>query len=371
MQVWVPSYCRSTLGFFEILAKQLGRPLRVCLGRSGMGQRGEIGFKEEEFAHLEIVDVSSGYTAALRALEERVSWPQLFGTYQAMPHIRRTIHAALDRGCRVAIASEAPCNMDRPGPRRAAREFYLRHVAPRRFAPIISGADFVINWSGDDAASLTRLGWNENKIIPCGYFPPPLLGSTHNVRHNIQKGVPSILCSGSMTWHRGPDVLMHALALLSTWGVAFRATFTGNGPLFEPMREMAEKWGLDCAFPGLLPLSELIELYQSCSLFIAPGREEPWGMRVNDALNCGAPSIVSRGMGARKLIFDHGLGTTFQANDSVDLAWQIRVLLEDKTKYQLVCENLQRYQTAIFPNSAAGQVANRLRDRFPGWHILG
>lgn len=141
-----------------------------------MGERGATGFKDDEFSHLEIVDVSSG-EAAIKAFEEHAGWPQLFGTYQAMPHIRRIIHLALARGCQVAIASEAPCNMDPLGPKRTARAVYLRCVAPTRFAKVIQRADFILNWSGDDAASLQALGWEANKIVPVGYFPPPLQGS--------------------------------------------------------------------------------------------------------------------------------------------------------------------------------------------------
>ena len=90
-------------------------------------------------------------------------------------------------------------------------------------------------------------------------------------------------------------------------------------------------------------------------------------MRVNDALNCGAPSIVGRGMGAHKLVLDYGLGATFHSGDAVDLAWQIRNLCEDQSRYQAVCENLHRSRLDIFPDAAASRVVNRLGDTFYGW----
>lgn len=366
MQVWAPSYCRSTLAFYEALAAELHRPLRVCIGRSGMGERGAIGFKDDEFAHLEIVDVSSG-EAAGKALEERADWPQLFGIYQTMPHIRKVIHLALDRGCRVGIASEAPCNMDAPGAKRAARATYLRHVAPIRFARVVQGADFIINWSGDAAKKLIEMGWHQDQIVPCGYFPPPLPGSVHQLRPNAESRTPHILCTGSLTWHRGPDVLMQALELLKAWGIVFRATFTGKGPLEAPLRAHADRLGIDCRFAGSVPLADLVELYQTCSIFVAPGREEPWGMRVNDALNCGAPCVVSRGMGASKLILDFGLGTTFYSGDHVDLAWQIRRLLEDTDQYEAICSNFEQHIADIRPHAAAARATVNLGTRLALW----
>jgi len=366
IQFWAVSFCRSTLSFYEAFANSLDVPFRVCVARSGLGARADIGFKQTEFDHidlLETVDMAS----AVKALSERSEWLQVFGTYQTTRHIRATMKVALKADCLVGVASEAPCNMEPPGHRRLAKAAYLRYVLPRRVAAVTSGARFILNWSGDDAASLVALGWPPDKIMPVGYFPPPLLGSVFTMRDKSYLDDPVILCTGSTTWHRGPDVLMKALGMLQAWGIRFRAAFTGSGPLDGQLRSLAADTGLDCVFLGSVPLPELINLYQSCTLFVAPGRKEPWGMRVNDALNCGAPSIVSRGMGASKLVLEHGLGSTFRAGESVDLAWQIRALLEDPARYQKVCDNSEQSHTAILPNAAAQRLATRLRSEFPEW----
>lgn len=369
IQFWAVSLCRSTLGFYEALAQDFGVPFRVCLARGGIGARGEIGFDETEFAHLDMIETEDE-TAGNRALEQHPDWLQLFGTYQSVPHIQATLMGALRLGAVVGIASEAPCNMEPPGLRRSAKAAYLSHLLPRRLAKVTKHARFILNWSGDDAKSLVALGWPHEKIIPLGYFPPPLPGTTFCARDAASHAPFRILCSGGLTWHRGPDLLIEALVLLKSWGVAFEATFTGNGPLAMVIQERAKTAGLPVKFLGRVPIEELITLYEGCSVFVAPGRQEPWGIRVNDALNAGAPTVVSRGMGAVKLVDDYGTGASFAAGDVTDLAWQLRRLAMDRASYLTICNALTASRECLLPSAAAARTAPHIstmleKDRAP------
>lgn len=366
LQVFCNSYCRSTIAFYESLSYIFEVPLRICLAKKGLGIRGDIGFIEEEFSHIEFVHTLNEIDAIF-ALQERNNWHHIFGVYQASTHIQKTIRYAIKMKFMYGIASEAPCNMFAPGISRVAKDFYIKNIAKRALKDIITRAEFIINWSGDDSLALQEFGWDASKIIPCGYFSPPLLRSKFVKRDISYLKSVHILCTGEMTWHRGHEVLLEALIILKSWGVLVRTTFTGQGPLANKLRNIAQENNLNCSFPGSVSMANLIELYQSCSLFVAPGRQEPWGMRVNDALNCGLPTIVSRGMGASKLIFDYGFGITFATNDAVDLAWQIRRLISEPAIYQSICNNLADMHYHILPNSAAERVAGILYHSFDEW----
>lgn len=356
IQYWAVSFCRSTFGFYEALAQTFDLPFRICLAREGIGARGEIGFSEDEFAHLNMIPTVDA-AAAAQALEQHGDWLHLFGTYHSTPHIQSTLVAALRQGATVGIASEAPCNMETPGLRRGAKAAYLRYLLPRRVAPVTEGARFILNWSGDDGQSLVSLGWPLEKIIPLGYFPPPLPGTTFRARDFASHAPFRVLCSSALTWHRGPDLLIEALALLKGWGVAFEACFTGTGPLEMAMQARARASNLPVQFLGRVPMDDLIALYEGCSVFVAPGRQEPWGIRVNDALNAGAPSVVSRGMGAVKLIDDFGVGLSFEAGDVTHLAWQLRRLATERSRYLAICSALMIAQEEFLPRAAASRAA--------------
>jgi glycosyltransferase involved in cell wall biosynthesis len=359
IQFWAVSFCRSTLGFYEGFAKAFDVPFRVCLARGGLGARGEIGFTEAEFEHLDLV-VTEDAAQAAQALAERRDWLQLFGTYQKTDHIQATIRKALAEGCRVGIASEAPCNMEPSPLRRRAKAAYIARVLPRRVGDIATRSEFILNWSGDDAAGLAALGWRPDRIIPTGYFSPPLVGSRFVSRDAGFHAPFRILCSSSLTWHRGPDLLVEALEILTGWGIDYEATFTGSGPLEPAMRARADAAKLPVRFLGRVPMDELIGLYEGCSVFVAPGRAEPWGLRVNDAVNAGAPVVISSGMGAAKLVNDYGIGQVFNAGDVVDLAWQLRRLATDRARYVGLCDNLIASRSEFLPRVAAARAAGHV-----------
>lgn len=74
-------------------------------------------------------------------------------------------------------------------------------------------------------------------------------------------------------------------------------------------------------------------LYETCSVYVGAGRHEPWGMRLNDVLQCGAPLVVSRGMGGVKMVDDYGCGLAFENGDAEDLARQLESLASDNDLY--------------------------------------
>lgn len=126
------------------------------------------------------------------------------------------------------------------------------------------------------------------------------------------------------------------------------------------MRAQVFESDLPVRFLGRVPMGELIELYESCSVFVAPGRQEPWGIRVNDALNAGAISVVSRGMGVVKLIEDHGVGLSFAPGDATHLAWQLRRLATDDALYLRLCNALTAARYAFLPHAAAAYAAEHI-----------
>ena len=116
--------------------------------------------------------------------------------------------------------------------------------------------------------------------------------------------------------YRGADILVRALKLLKDRGVKYQAVITQEGELLQQLKAMKRKYDLPIEFPGVVAMPELIKLYQACTVYVGAGRSEPWGMRLNDALNCGAPLIVSQGMGGVKLVKDFGVGLTFRQEDA-------------------------------------------------------
>lgn len=364
--IWACSYCRSTLGLYRELIRQLNVPAEIALWKCGENAgRTAVGFCATEFDDLPIVDVGENLEKGLALLNAHPDWNHLFCVCQGSTVFRRLIVEAKRRGCNVGVMCESPCNMDE-GFRRVLKKIYLRIVLPRKMRKVVAAADFFANCSGDDFVGPMRLGWVRNKILPFGYFPPPI-EEAKCVKREVGKNPFLILATGVMSKYRGVDVIVDALRQLKERNVDYRAVITQKGELFTRVTRVAQRYGLPIEFPGFVPMKQLVKLYESCSLYVAGGRDEPWGMRLNDALQCGAPLAVSRGMGGVQLVDRYGCGIAFARGNAKDLANQLERVIRNKTYYQQIAENAYAAAQRVSPGNKAAELIAMIDERFPAW----
>lgn len=354
--IWGHSNCRSVMGLYRELIRESGLPAIIPLWRVPKDAtcfntvRQGAGFRSDEFSDLPMMGAGDDFATCRRILDEHRDWLQLFSDYQLSPVRRRLILEAKEMGCVVGVLNEAPCNME-SGFRALAKLFFMRFILPRKIGQQVRAADFFVNYSGDDDKYLKWVGWPQDKIIPLGYFPPPIEGSKCVARARRPRPF-TILATGVLAKYRGADVLVRALKILKDRGISYCATITQGGELLPKLKQDAAKYGLAIDFPGFLPMPELIELYETCSVYVGAGRSEPWGMRLNDALNCGAPLIVSRGMGGVKLINDFKCGLSFASGDAKGLADALERMATDDALYA---------ECALAARSAADEISPRVQ----------
>lgn len=364
--VWANSYCRSTLAFYSKLADSWGVPLEIYLYNHDNYLRSSVGFSDKEFYYLNIRYLSC-LNEGLAVINTRKTWNHLFGVYQVSGLYRDTILYAIKMHCRIAVASESPCNMDR-ALRRLAKSIYLRFILPRKVAKIVASSSFVINYSGNDIHGLLRNGWGISKIIRCGYYPPPLIDSVIRKRGESDWTNFEILVSGLHQWHRSPFLILRALRQLDLQGKKYKCFITQQGPLHDSLVQFANRYEMSSVFfLGYVDMKEMLRLYQRCSVFVGCGNHEPWGMRLNDALQCGAPLIVNRGMGGCKLVDDYGCGITFERNDVNGLVDALTRMIDNKKTYLSIANNAFFAGKAINPESKAEEIARLINNQFPDW----
>lgn len=227
---------------------------------------------------------------------------------------------------------------------------------------IISNADFILNASGYYEKGLFNLGWKPEQIISCGYYPPRIPGSklmerTENNWHNF-----TILLSGLHQWHRSPWILLEALDILKKKGFMPKCYITQSGPYLGKVQDYAKKRQLsNVEFLGFVDISKLIDLYESCSVYVGCGNYEPWGMRLNDCLQCGAPLIVNRGMGGVKMVDEYNCGLSFNRGDYIGLANAMERLMTDKALYLQIAKNAIYAAEEIRPEKATVKYAAKIK----------
>lgn len=356
--IWAYNNCRSTMALYREIQRQAGFPVRIVLSKSNGGcaipeLRKKAGFREDEFSDVEMVSIDGSYERGVKIMDEARGSVHLFCAYQSVPVYRRLIEEAHCRHERVFAAGEAPCNSCH-GLRRFLKMVYLRTVLRWRVRNVVKFAEKFVCYSGDAYDLAALIGWPREKIVPFGYFPPPIEGSKCVKRMANQPF--TILATGILSWRRGADILVKALRILKDMGVGYRAIITQDGELLPLLKEMAKRFELSVEFPGFLPMPELIKLYETCSVYVGAGRSEPWGMRLNDALNCGAPLVVSRGMGGVKFVDDLGCGLSFRANDPQDLAGQLKKLICNEEVYANVSQCAFNAKEGISPQRKAAEM---------------
>jgi glycosyltransferase involved in cell wall biosynthesis len=372
IQFWAQSYCRSTLAFYAGLAAYFDVPFRVCTGSRGES-REVYGWKQDEFGDYDVIHTDYNPVLCDQLFDERAEWHQVFGTYQVNTPFVNILSKAASGSGGTGICSEAPLNMHRPGVRRLAKSVYLRLVLPIKVRQRIRNADFFINFSGTFVNSRQNPGWPSRKIVDAGYFPPPLRSSTFRPRSTSgwKTSRKTLFVSGGASWHRGTDLLADAMERLRDLWDAFQIVFAGRIPSTEHVESRCKEIGAPVVFEGFVDYHTLIQYYESCHAFLALGREEPWGVRVNDALHCGAPLIVCDGMGASKIIRDHACGLVFRKGSAASLAEAIRIMIGDPQAYEGFARNSRIASNALMPERAAAIIGLELSERFPKWRKNG
>lgn len=369
--IWANSYCRSTLVFFKEFSRSLGVDPKICVWKPLSEARKKTGFTEDEFGDLDITFIGNNREKAFSIMKEHIDAFHIFGAYQASSLYQDLMKYASEKGAHIAVCSEAPCNMvEGPSLKRIAKDIYLNVVLPLRMKKYIKMADFIVNLSGDDDKHLKRMGWPQGKIIPCGYYPPRIQGTTIVKRTDQHWKKFTILLTGIHEWHRSHMLLLQALSELKNMGIEPVCNITQEGPMTNKMKRYVQKKELtNVNFLGFVEMPKLIQLYESCSVYIGSGNYEPWGMRLNDVLLCGAPLIVNQGMGGVKLLNDYHCGYTFERNNSHSLAVAIMKMMENKEDYLQVANNAYQGALSISPEIQAMKIADTVSKKHPDWNL--
>jgi glycosyltransferase involved in cell wall biosynthesis len=67
----------------------------------------------------------------------------------------------------------------------------------------------------------------------------------------------------------------------------------GDGPLRGELERRFAAAGVTVHFDGFLQQAALEEVYNSAKVFLFPSRGDPWGVVVNEAVQCGTPVVAS------------------------------------------------------------------------------
>lgn len=376
--IWAHSFCRSTLETYLEFGRQYPGIVRIVVcGKTNPELRARAGFGPSEFNLSDFEALDPSLASALALLRANADSIHMFCAYHGSPFFEALLDEALCRGMAFFLASEAPQNMEQRWGRQVAKAVYVPTILRHRVRKYVTASRFLLCYSGPARRSLSLVGWPSDKIEEFGYYPPTLRNLISDDGQSLNEVDAAVtrkgrlgmrfLATGTHCVHKSPRTLIEAVRLLADEGFRdeFHCVVAGEGKQTEFMKEKVRAGNLPVEFPGFVPLERLINLYQNADVFVATGISEPWGIRVNDAMNLGCPAIVSDGMGAVKLIRDMRGGWSYGAGSARDLAERMKFLIRNPGEIISVRHEISR-SDQLEPKTNAAKLVGVLGRRFPG-----
>jgi glycosyltransferase involved in cell wall biosynthesis len=180
--------------------------------------------------------------------------------------------------------------------RRAWKE-YLKGFLYRRF-------DGYLVTGSRARAYLETFAVPPQRIFECGN-PSDSRFSQIAARDGVASREDSFLYAGRFLWLKNLPRLIAAFARYRAAGGTWRLDLVGFGEEEAKLRsEAAAVPGV--TFRGHLQIEALARAYSRAGCLVLPSVSENWGLVVNEAMDCGAPVIVSRQCGCFPELVDEG-----------------------------------------------------------------
>ena len=152
--------------------------------------------------------------------------------------------------------------------------------------------------------AVERYGVPPDKIsvVYNGVFPlahPPVFNIPKLIRHEKR-----VLFMARVAMQKGPDYFVEAARLVLDALPDTRFILAGNGDLLPRMiRRAAElRMGSRFHFPGFMRGEDVRHMYSMASLYVMPSVSEPFGIAPLEALQCGAPVLMSKQSGSAEVL---------------------------------------------------------------------
>lgn len=172
------------------------------------------------------------------------------------------------------------------------------------------------------------------QVIPNGMDLGALMPASDGARYPE----PTLLYLGRLKRYKGVDLILRALAVLRSRGVAARLLVGGKGDHEPALRALASDLGLGDAvrFLGFVSEEEKLELFQRSWIHVLASPKEGWGISNLEAAACATPTVASDAPGLRDSVLDGTTGFLVPHGDVEALGAALaRLLLDGELRERL------------------------------------
>lgn len=145
-------------------------------------------------------------------------------------------------------------------------------------------------------------------------------------------GAPLLLSVGNLVEHKGPHLLIEALAALRGEFPDARLVLVGEGPERLRLAELAARLGVQgqVTFAGAVNNAELYQWYSAADVFLLASSREGWANVLLEAMACGTPVVATDIGGTPEVVADASVGRLVARRDGGAFAAATAALWKSK-----------------------------------------
>ncbi len=221
-----------------------------------------------------------------------------------------------------------------------AKDIFHEDVKPESLQGKIRDARFVVTVSQFNRRYLQELMGSQPADIRCLYNGIDL---THFRPDPTTPREPNLILGvGRLVEKKGFDTLIHACALLRSWGIPFQCHIIGKGDLRDTLKTLIAQYALQdrVHLKGPRPQDAVLAAYHQAAIFALPcvvgkdGNRDGLPTVLLEAMASGVPVVSTSVTGNPEIIDDGVNGRIVPPNDAEALAEALADLLQNAEKRQ-------------------------------------
>ncbi len=136
---------------------------------------------------------------------------------------------------------------------------------------------------------------------------------------------------GTLTYIKGVDLLVNAIAALSTKGISVKLQIAGDGEELENLKLLAKKLNVfeQISFLGWVKGTSKTKFFKTIDLLCVPSRHEPFGIVLLEAMKYSKPIVTSKTHGALEVAKD--IAVFCECDDVASLSDGLQQIISNPT----------------------------------------
>lgn len=184
---------------------------------------------------------------------------------------------------------------------------------------------YVLCASAFTADDVSLCGFPREKCLRWGYFP-----ETMPKNNKKSDSILKVLWCGRMLWWKYPELAVEVARLLNLRGVDFEINIVGNGEKRELVEQLIYKYNLrEKIFTSdfLVPADIRQLMIESNIYLFTSGKQEGWGVVLNEAMNSGCVTIANKNAGSSTYLINNEINGFLYDGSKLDLERAVDRLL--------------------------------------------